>query len=95
MLSVKFGPQLGDIDQRIVSCVQLEVQDTDMKESNTEKYIGDVISADGSNDENIKKRSQGISTIAQIFSILSEISLGFHYVEICLILRDSILLSKL
>ena len=45
-----------------------------MKESNTEKYIGDVISADGSNDENIKKRvSQGIGTIAQIFSILSDI----------------------
>ena len=88
--------QLGDTDQRIVSCVQLEVQDTDMKESNTEKYIGDVISADGSNDENIKKRrSQGIGAMAQIFSILSEISLGYHYVEIGLILRESILLSKL
>ena len=88
--------QLGDTDQKIVSCVQLEVQDTDMKQSNTEKYIGDVISADGSNDENIKKRrSQGIGAMAQIFSILSEISLGYHYVEIGLILRESILLSKL
>ena len=33
--------------------------------------------------------------MAQIFSILSEISLGYHYVEIGLILRESILLSKL
>ena len=88
--------QLGDSQQRNVSCVQLEVQNKEMELSTTEKYIGDVISDDGSNNENIKKRtSQGVGTIAQIFSILKEISLRYRYVEIGLILRDSNLLSKL
>ena len=81
---------------RGVRCVFLEVQETEMKKADTEKYIGDVISDTGSNDANIARRkSQGIGAISQIFSILNEISMGYHYIEIGLILRESILLSKM
>ena len=48
--------KLGQSDQKTVTCVQLEVQDTKMKECDTEKYIGDMISSDGSNDKNITNR---------------------------------------
>ena len=67
-----------------------------MKRADNEKYIGDVISSDGSNDANIsRRRCLGMGSISQIFTILDEISLGYQYVEIGLILRESIMLSKM
>jgi hypothetical protein len=79
-----------------VTRVQLEVQDTKIKECDTEKYIGDMISSDGSNDKNItNRRNQGFGITSQIFSMPQAISLGHHYVRIGLILRESHLLSKL
>ena len=54
-----------------------------MKTAENEKYIGDIISHNGSNDANIaRRRSLGMGAIAQIFGILHEISLGHHFVEI-------------
>ena len=88
--------QIGDSEQKLVSCIKLQVQDSDMKQETSEKYIGDVISADGSNNSNIEKRkSQAIGTISQTFSILTQISLGYPYVKLGLILRESNLLSRL
>ena len=67
-----------------------------MKSADKEKYIGDVISSNGSNDANISRRkSLGMAALSQIFAILNEISLGYHYIEIGLVLRESILISKL
>ena len=44
-----------------VKCVELEVQDSEMRSANEEKYIEDLVSADGSNNANISiRRSQGI-----------------------------------
>ena len=79
-----------------MKCVFLEVQKSEMKSAENEKYIGDVISQNGSNDANVsRRRSQGIGAISQIFALLNEISLGYHYIEIGLILREAILLSKM
>ena len=79
-----------------VKCVFLEVQEAEMRIAEKEKYIGDIISSNGSNDANIaKRRSQGMGAISQIFSILNEVSMGYHFMEIGLILRESILLSKM
>ena len=36
-----------------------------------------------------------MGAISQIFGVLNEISLGYQYIEIGLILRESILLSKM
>ena len=41
------------------------------------------------------RRSKGISAISQIMSLVSQLSLGNHYMEIALVMRDSRLLSKL
>ena len=58
--------------------------------------MGDVISSSGSNEANIsRRRSIGIGAISSIFAILNEVSLGYQYIEIGLILRESILLSKM
>ena len=81
---------------RNAKCAFLDVQNSEMRMSGDEKYIGDVISANGSNDANIsRRRSIGIGALSQIFSILNEISLGCHYIEIGLVLRESTLLSKI
>ena len=37
--------KLGNSEQCMVSCVQLEVQGLEMKQSDSEKYIGDFISS--------------------------------------------------
>ena len=81
---------------RDAKCVFLEVQDSEMKTEENEKYVGDVISCSGSNDANISRRkSIGIGAISSIFAILSEVSLGHQYIDIGLVLRESILLSKM
>ena len=75
--------------------VFLEVQDEEMMAGDQEKYIGDVISSNGSNDAKIfRSRSIGMGAVSQLFTVLNEVSLGYIYVEIGLILRESTLLSK-
>ena len=67
-----------------------------MKTEENEKYVGDVISCSGSNDANIsRRRSIGIGSISSIFAILSEVTLGQQYIVIGLVMRESILLSKM
>ena len=81
---------------RNVKCAFLDVQNSEMRMSGEEKYIGDVISSNGSNDANIsRRRSIGIGALSQIFSILNEISYGYQYKEIRLVLRESTLLGKI
>ena len=81
---------------RNVGCVFLEVQDAEMQSAESEKYIGDVISSNGSNDANISRRvSIGYGAISQIMAVLHEISYGYQFVEIGLVMRESILLSKI
>ena len=61
-----------------------------------ETYLGDVISSTGSNEKNIEHRvNQGIAEINQIISMLNITSLGHFFFEIALILRESVLISKL
>ena len=81
---------------RNVKCAFLDVKNSEMRMSGEEKYIGNVISSNGSNDANIsRRRSIGIGALSQIFSILNEISYGYQYIEIGLVHRESTLLSKI
>ena len=67
-----------------------------MREENDEKYIGDIVSASGSNEANIsRRRSIGLGAISDIFAILNQVSFGYQYIEIGLILREAVLMSKL
>ena len=66
-----------------------------MPEVTSDKYLGDVISGDGSNKLNIQSRvSKGLGKIAQIMSMVEKISLGRHYFKIAFLLRESICLSS-
>ena len=61
-----------------------------------DKYLGDIISSDGSNMKNVvarKGKSNGI--LKQIGSILEEVCYGQFYFEVAVILRDSLLLNSI
>ena len=61
-----------------------------------EKYLGDIISVDGRNINNIKARvTKGTGIVSKILSILDGIPFGQYYFEVALILRSSLLLSSI
>ena len=58
-------------NSRKAKCVNLDVQESQMKDEENEKYVGDVISNGGSNEANIsRRRSIGIGAISSIFAVL-------------------------
>ena len=66
-----------------------------MKDSDSEKYLGDMVSSTG-NDDNIKfRRTILFQTISDQMTVFKELSAGCHYVSIGLVFRDAVLLSKL
>ena len=75
-------------------CPILKVHGTVMQEVTEETYLGDIISNDGKNNKNIKSRiSKGIGIPTQILNLLDVISFGSHYIEIALLLRESLLIN--
>ena len=54
-------------------------------------YLGDIISQDGKNSQNIKSRvSKGMGIISQIMEILQTVSFGSKYFEIAIVLREAL-----
>ena len=65
-----------------------------METVKSDKYLGDIIAADGSNKENIRSRvSKGNGIIAKIKAMLENISLGQEYFRIAFLLRESLFLN--
>ena len=59
-------------------------------------YLGDLISADGSNTKNVKlRRNKGIGVINQIMQILHSTYFGKYFFKIAMVLGESLLLSSL
>ena len=82
------------IGKDTLNCSNLEVNGKVMKTTNKEKYLGDVLSNSGKNDENVQMRyEKGMGIINSIMSILKEISFGQHYFEIGMLLRTSMLVN--
>ena len=65
-----------------------------MELSDTEKYLGDLVSSDGRNEKNIKARSdKGQGIVDQIISIIEGTVFGPFQFEVALIFRSSLLLN--
>ena len=70
--------------------------ETEMENTKSEKYLGDIISVDGKNIKNIKARvSKGIGISSKIMSILEGIPFGQFYFQVAIILRNTLLISSL
>ena len=75
-------------------CPQLKVHGTIMENVHEDMYLGDVISSDGKNKKNVEKRiSKGLGIITQIMNLLEIICFGSHYIEIALLLRESMFIN--
>ena len=66
-----------------------------MEEKMEERYLGDIISTDGRNVKNINARIvKGTGIANKMITLLDAIPFGKHYVEIGMILRNSLLISS-
>ena len=70
--------------------------DAKMDDSEEEKYLGDLISADGTHTKNIKARkAKGFGIVDSIMSILENAFFGPFQFEVSLILRSSLLINSI
>ena len=77
-------------------CQDLKVHGESMSKRQFETYLGDIVSVDAKNDHNLEKRkNNGIGAISQIMSTVKQVTLGHYHFEVTLIMRDSILISKM
>ena len=77
-----------------MNCPQLHAHKSNILKVKQDKYLGDVISFDGKNDHNIKKKvSASLGAISNIINIMREICLGKFYFKTAFLLRQTIFLS--
>ena len=71
------------IGKECSTCPTLKVHSSEMEKSSSEKYLGDILSNDGSNKKNFESRRAKAWAIAgEILSILREVPLGKYKLEI-------------
>ena len=77
-------------------CSDLKVHGNIMRKKCSETYLGDIICNNGRNDLNIeKRRNNGIGAVSSILSTLKQVMLGHFHFEVGLIMRDTMLISKM
>ena len=75
-------------------CPTLNVNSKEMLTSSQEKYLGDVLSSDGKITQNVLERyNKGVGIVNQIISMLKEVYFGYHYFEMALMFRSSMLIN--
>ena len=84
------------IGKRNELCPPLHVHGTELKTVFSDVYLGDEISADGTNSLNIQQRvARGEGIISQLMTLLEKTSIGKHYFKIAILFRDSLFLSSI
>ena len=67
---------------------------TPMQNISHDRYLGDIVSADGRNDHNISSRvSKGLGLVNQVMNMLDKVTFGCHYFTTAMLFRESIFLS--
>ena len=84
------------VGQKNKTCPKLQVHGEDIIQVDKDSYLGDIISNTGKNLENVKSRlAKGMGIISQIMSILDRITVGKHYFETALLLRESMFINSI
>ena len=77
-------------------CPSLSILGSKMLKSETQKYLGDILTTSGKINENIINRyHKGMGKVNEIMGILQEVSFGPHYFKMARLFRDSILLYSM
>ena len=78
------------------NCHGLIINNSKMKKAKTEKYLGEMLSADGKISENIDARySKGIGSANTILSLMREVYFGKYFYEMALLFRNSMLINSI
>ena len=87
---------VGNVRKCDQPCPSLKVHKETMQKADSFKYLGNIITSNGSNRATIEdRRNKGWGKVAQIMGILGEVEIGAHRMEIGLLLRKAILTSSL
>ena len=82
------------IGKSTLVCDEIRVHEDVGKTVLKDKYVGDILTVDGTNTETIKDRAdKGFGIVNEILSILSEIPLGPYRTSVGLRLREAMLLN--
>ena len=89
-----FNMHTGKKSQQL--CPSLNIHGTKIVKSDTQKYLGDILTTSGKINENINARyNKGIGKVNEIMGILQEVSFGPHYFKMALLFRNTILISSM
>ena len=87
---------LADVEPENDSKIDAFDGDYQIEDSDEEKYLGDLLTSNGSNEKNIKARkAKGFGIADKIESMLNDIFFGPFYIEVGLILRSSLFLNSI
>ena len=76
------------------TCPELKVHGHTMETVLTDKYLGDFLSSNGTNDATLRDRKgKAIGCLNNILSILDTISFGHNYFNILILLRESMFIN--
>ena len=82
------------IGRKCFQCPTQKIHGENMKDSNSEKYLGDIISTKGTLEETIKDRkNKGYSYISEIRALLSDMPFGHRRIEVGMMLRDAMFVN--
>ena len=82
------------IGKKVDQCSVLKVHEESMKESDSEKYLGDFIRTDGKIDSTINDRiRRAYSYLSEIRALLSDMPFGKRRLQIGLLLRDAMFVN--
>ena len=84
------------VGKETIPCPKLQVHGEDIIKVEEDTYLGDIITSNGKHLETIKSRiSKGTGIICQIMTILDKITMGKHYFETALLLRESMFINSI
>ena len=88
---MQYDPQTGESKMNEYFAGNVKMQTT--KE---QKYLGDILSSDGTHTKNVQeRRNKGYGIINQILQILESTYFGKYHFEIAIVLRESLFLSSI
>ena len=83
-----FQMHIGNKSKKL--CPIIEVHGAEIKTSEKETYLGNLLTTDGKIDQNISERyNKGVGKTNEIISILREVSFGPHFFETAILFRNS------
>ena len=84
------------IGKECMNCPYLKVHEEEMKTTEQEKYLGDIITDNGKQDATIDNRvAKAWSYVSEIRAILNEFQFGKIRTEVGIILREAIFINRI